>query len=71
MCTLLNLASTISSNPAHLSTALVARLLDHVTVLVSDEHSSVRPHPPNNIACNQRKRLIPLLVRTEVQICVA
>ncbi|KAJ1470258.1 hypothetical protein T484DRAFT_1848507 [Baffinella frigidus] len=41
MCTLLNLASTISSNPAHLSTALVARLLDHVTVLVSDEHSSV------------------------------
>ncbi|KAJ1473645.1 hypothetical protein T484DRAFT_1835196 [Baffinella frigidus] len=41
MCTSLNLASTISSNPAHLSTALVARLLDHVTVLVSDEHLSV------------------------------
>ncbi|KAJ1478490.1 hypothetical protein T484DRAFT_2936518 [Baffinella frigidus] len=41
MCASLNLASTISSYPAHLSTSLVARLLDHVTVLVSDQHSSV------------------------------
>ena len=53
MCTSLNLASTISSTAEHLSTALVERMLDHVTILVSDEHSSVRPPPTKPHAINQ------------------
>ena len=41
MCASLNLASTISANALHLSAPLIARMLTHATVLLSDEHASV------------------------------
>ena len=48
MCASLNLASTISANALHLSPALIARMLTHASVLLSDEHASV---PSIDAAC--------------------
>ncbi|KAJ1495836.1 REJ domain-containing protein, partial [Baffinella frigidus] len=45
-CTSLNLASTLSADPAHLTPVLVDRLLAHVALLVGDEHTTVASLTP-------------------------
>ncbi|KAJ1480411.1 hypothetical protein T484DRAFT_1810859, partial [Baffinella frigidus] len=45
-CTSLLLASTLSSDPTHLTPTLTSRLLSHLTLLVSDEHATIPSLPP-------------------------
>ncbi|KAJ1466434.1 hypothetical protein T484DRAFT_1861647 [Baffinella frigidus] len=45
-CTSLNLARTLSADAAHLTPVLVDRLLDHVGLLVGDEHATVASLSP-------------------------